>query len=344
MLALMTKGYGDLDLNPVVRDIALPQIGDRDVLIKVRATGINAIETNVLRGDLRSVDKQAFPEDRGADISGEIVRMGASVTGFSVGDQVFGRMIEGEETTVAEYVRVPQHQITLKPVALTHEQAASLPWAGLSAHQALFEVAELRDGEKLLVHGGDEILGEMAIQLAKAKGAYVITTIQGCNQRWVERLGADQVIDRHKQNFHELVQDVDVVFNPYGDEVSLQSFSIMKPGGRLVALHGAVDAETARRQGLNPVWRFVAGLRAGKVIQTAETHEVMYRRVVMRPDGHQLSMLATMVDLGLVKPVIDKVFPFSEASEAIRRTRSCPATGKVVVSMMAEQEEALAVH
>lgn len=343
MLALMTKGHGDLDSNPVVRDVATPQIGARDVLIKVRATGINAIETNVLRGDLRSTDKQTFPEDRGADISGEIVRMGKEVAGFSIGDQVFGRLIEGEETTVAEYVRVPQNQVTLKPVALTHEQAASLPWAGLSAYQALFEVAELRDGEKLLVHGGDELLGEMAIQLAKAKGAYVITTIQGCNQRWVERLGADQVIDRHKQDFHHLVQDVDVVFNPYGDEVSLESFNILRPGGRLVALHGAVDSETARRQGLNPVWRFVAGLRAGRVISTAETNEVLYRRVVMRPDGYQLSMLATMVDVGLVKPVVDKVFPFSEAGEAIRRTRNCPATGKVVVSMVKEEEEAVLV-
>lgn len=342
MNALMTKGQGDLDSKSKTPAAPLPQIGPREVLIRVQAAGINSSETTMLRGDLKSADKQKFAEDRGCDISGDIVAMGADVVGYALGEAVFGRMLtEGELT---EYVAVPQHHLARKPDCLSHEQAAGLPWAGLSAYQALMEVAELRDGQKLLVHGGDEDLGTMAIQLAKAKGAYVITTIQGCNQRWVERLGADQVIDRHKQDFHELVQDVDVVFNPYGDEVSMQSFRIMRPGGKLVALHGAVDPETARQRGHNPVLRFVAGWRAAKVLSTAADNGVLYRRVFVRPDGHHLSTLAMMVDLGLITPVIDKVFSRDQAEEAKRRTQDTRVHGKVVVSMTAPAEDLVTVQ
>ncbi|CAM2006347.1 NADP-dependent oxidoreductase [Acanthopleuribacter pedis] len=333
MLPFLTKSRTRPGLGPLSPSTDLPKISGHDLFIKVQATGINAIETNVLNGDLQSAHRQIFPEDRGADISGEIVACGAGVSDFSVGDQVFGRLIEDEQTRIAEYVRVPQHQVSLKPSCLTHEQAAGLPWAGLSAYQALFEGAKLRENEDVLIHGGDELPGAMAIQLAKAKGAHVATTIQGANRAWVERLGPDQVIESNNQYFHELIWNVDVVFNPYGDAVSLESLPLIRPGGRLVALHGAVDAETARRQGLNLIWRWIAGRRADKVVQTATTCQVAYRRVVMRPDHRQLALLADMVEQGRLKPLIGKVYPYAQAKEALHHTQTKTSRGKVVVSM-----------
>ena len=235
MKAVRIHEYGNSNVL-AFEDAPKPSITAEDVLIRVVATSVNPVDWKIREGYLQEMISYEMPLTLGWDVSGVIEAVGADVTRFNVGDAVYSRPDITRNGTYAEFVAVRESEIAHKPQTISHNEAASLPLAGITAWEALITSAEISAGQRVLIHAGSGGVGSLAIQLAKSRGAYVIATTSGKNQALVESLGADQVIDYQKQNFAETLQDIDVVFDTLGGDIQDTSWGVLKPGGILVSI------------------------------------------------------------------------------------------------------------
>jgi alcohol dehydrogenase len=218
-----------------------------------------------------------------------------------------------------------------KPARLDYTQAASLPLVGLTAWQTLIELAQLRAGQKVLIHAGSGGVGTFAIQLAKHLGARVATTAGAKNHALVKSLGADVAIDYQTSRFEAVAKDLDVVLDTQGGDTLLRSFEVVKPGGVVVTIAGRPDGKFARAWGLSLPLVWILGFLNRKVDRLARKRRVRFEYLFMHASGEQLEKLAALVDQGAIKPVLDKTFPFEAAAEAISHVESGRAVGKVVI-------------
>lgn len=203
----------------------------------------------------------------------------------------------------------------------------------LTSWQALTERAKLRAGQKVFIPAGSGGIGSFAIQLAKHLGATVGTTTSTANIDWVNRLGADEVVDYKKQEFEKVLSGYDIVLGTIrGDEIE-KSTQILKPGGKIVSLIGPLDTAFARERHLNVFLRFVLGLMSRKIMRLSKKRGLTYSFLFVRPDGSQLSQIAELMDAQRIKPVIDNVFPFAETGDAFAYLARGHAKGKVVVKI-----------
>ena len=223
--------------------------------------------------------------------------------------------------------------LALKPKNLTTEEAAAIPLVGLTAWQVLVERAGLRKGQKVLIHAGSGGVGTFAIQLAKHLGATVATTTSTANVELVRSLGADVVIDYKKQNFEKVLSDYDVVLNSLDGDTLQKSLSVLKPGGKLISISGPPDPDFARRQGLNWFLRQVMRLLSFGIRRKAKRREVGYSFLFMRADGEQLSQITSLIEAGIIRPIMDRVFPFKATNEALAYIETGRSKGKVVVTL-----------
>jgi NADPH:quinone reductase-like Zn-dependent oxidoreductase len=212
-------------------------------------------------------------------------------------------------------------------------QAASLPLVALTAWQVLVETAQLKKGQKVLIHAGSGGVGTLAIQLAKHLGAFVATTTSTANVEWVKALGADLVIDYKQQNFESVLHDYDVVLNSLGADVLEKSLKVLKPGGQLISISGPPTAQFAQEQGLSWPLQQVMRLLSLGIRRKARKQDVSYRFVFMRANGAQLQQITALIEAGIIKPVIDRAFPFESTAEALKYVEQGRAKGKVVVSI-----------
>ncbi len=318
-----------LELNQV----AIPAVGDDDVLVKVAAASINPIDLKTRDGRLTMLLKYKMPLTLSSDFSGTVTQVGQNVKAFSVGDQVYGRVQKNRIGTFAEYIAVDQGDVALKPSNLNFEQAASVPLTGLTSYQALVDIMHVKPGDKLLIQAGSGGIGTIAIQIAKSLGAFVATTTSRKNIEMVRKLGADQVIDYHQENFEDVLFNYDFVFDTLGGKALENVFKIIKPGGKVVSLSGIPNGRFAAEYGL-PLWKRLAFSLATLNISKLEREtKAQYVFLFMKPSGAELNLITKMIEDGAVMPMIDRVVPFSEIQSALDYSETGRAHGKIIVTM-----------
>ncbi|MBB4710246.1 NADPH:quinone reductase-like Zn-dependent oxidoreductase [Streptomyces luteogriseus] len=333
MRAFTVERYGTKD-GLRAGEVPDPEVGADDVLVRVHAAGVNPLDYRIRDGEFKAILPYKVPFVLGHDMAGVVVQVGDAVQRFSVGDEVYARPDKDRIGTFAEFIAVHQDDVALKPSTLTMEQAASLPLVALTSWQVLVERARVRPGQKVLVHAGSGGLGTIAIQLAKHLGASVATTTSTANVELVKSLGADVVIDYKKQAFETVLHDYDVVLDSLGGQTLEKSLRVLKPGGKVISVAGPPDAAFAREVGANPVVRLVIGALSFRTRRRARRRNVEYSFLFMKADGNQLRELATLVDAGVVRPVIDRVFPFEATREALDYAEQGRVkAGKVVIRM-----------
>lgn len=332
MKVLHLTGYGDIKSNVTFAEVKKPSIKDNQVLIEIHSAALNPIDYKIIEGHLKQVIKLSFPNPIGFDVAGIVVEKGAKVTHLKVGDEVYSRVPTDAPGTLAEYISVDSEVVSLKPSNLSFSEAASLPLVGLTTIQS-FNKVHLKSGDKVLIHAGSGGIGTFAIQYAKSKGAYVYTTTSTKNVGWVKKLGADRVIDYKTEKYLDIVKNIDIVYETLGGEYTADAFKVIKNGGKVVSLAGDIDDETAKELGLNKLIRFILSLKRRKITKLTKQKSAHYKYLAMTANGKQLEDLKNLAEANLIKPVIDKVYPFSEAVEALLYQKSGRAKGKIVINM-----------
>ncbi|TDM08797.1 MAG: NADPH:quinone oxidoreductase [Ideonella sp. MAG2] len=275
----------------------------------------------------------SLPLILGHDVAGEVAQVGAQVTQFRPGDEVYARLGDLRLGSFAEMAAVKQGLLAHKPAGISMVEAASLPLVGLTAWQALVEVAQVKQGHKVFIQAGSGGVGTFAIQLAKHLGATVATTTSAANVDLVKRLGADLVIDYKTQDFEALLQDYDVVLHSQDATALEKSLRVLRPGGKLVSISGPADPAFGQQVAASGLVKLVLRLLSAGVRRRARHRGVDYHFLFMRPDGAQLKEITRLVESGVIRPVIDKVFPWEATNQALDYVESGRAKGKVVVSM-----------
>jgi NADPH:quinone reductase-like Zn-dependent oxidoreductase len=326
MKALQITKYGELKNGLSFNETAKPIINASDVLIETKAAGLNPIDYKLVNGHLKEIVALNLPNTIGFDLSGVVVEKGAEVTKFEIGDVVYARVPQNQMGTVAAYVAVASKVISKKPDNISFEEAASLPLVGLTSIQALERVG-LKENDRILIHAGSGGVGSFAIQYAKAKGAYVFTTTSTKNVDWVKALGADCVIDYKKEDYKTIVSEIDIVFDTLGGDYTLEALHLIKVGGKVTSIAGALDEETA---GIMGIEGYKLPENLAKVIKKKSAN---YKLTWMQPDGAQLDAISTMVKNGEIKPVIDATYSFEDGIEAYSYLATGSAKGKVIIRM-----------
>ena len=314
-------------------DMPEPQPDTNDVLVRIHATALNQLDSKLRDGEFKLFLPYRPPFILGHDLAGTVVRVGANVRGFKVGDEVYARPHDHRIGTFAELIAVDAADLALKPASLTMEEAASVPLVGLTAWQALVELGKVQPGQKVFIQAGSGGVGTIAIQLAKHLGATVATTTSAANADLVRSLGADVVIDYKTQDFEQVLSDYDLVLHSQDTTALKKSLKVLKSGGLLVSISGPPTPAFARDLKLNAFLRFVIHMLSRGVRNEARLRCVRYTFLFMRAEGSQLAQIAKLFDEGVIRPVVDKVFPFAQTAEALAYVETGRAKGKVVVKV-----------
>lgn len=314
-------------------DVPEPEVRDRDVLVAVHATSLNPLDAKLRDGEFKLVLPYRVPFVLGNDVAGVVIAVGSGVRRFKVGDEVYARPGKERIGTFAERIAIDEADVALKPKNLTMEQAASVPLVGLTAWQVLIERAQLKAGQKVLIHAGSGGVGTFAIQLAKHLGASVATTTSTGNVELVKSLGADVVVDYRKEDFAKVLSGYDLVLNTLGKDTLDKSVDVLKPGGKLISISGPPDAAFAKENGFSWPLQQVMRLLSAGIRRKAKQRGVSYSFHFMRADGQQLSELTSLIEAGVIRPIVDRAFPFHATNEAMDYLAKGRAKGKVVISV-----------
>ncbi len=317
-----------------LNEVPMPVEKDNEVLVQIHATGINLLDSIIKKGEFKFFLPYKLPFILGHDVAGVIIKVGSQVKKFKVGDEIYARPSDFHIGTFAEYITINEDDLALKPKNISFEEAASIPLVGLTAWQALIEIGELKKGQKVFIQAGSGGVGTFAIQLAKHVGATVATTTSTNNIELVKELGADVIIDYRKEDFENRLKDYDVVLHSNRDlKILGKSLRILKKGGTLISLTGPPTPEFAA--GINLAWhlKFLTKLLSLSVRKKAKKLNVNFSFLFMRANGKQLSEITTLINSGIIRPVIDKVFPFEYTNEAMAYVETGRAKGKVVVKV-----------
>ena len=305
-----------------------PTVGPNDVRIAVRAASLNPLDFKIREGKVKVVLRLKPPIALGCDVAGVVDQVGANVTQFTAGDEVFARLEKDRMGGLAEVVAADARVVAKKPAKASFEEAAAVPLAGLTALQALREVAQLTRGQHVLIHAGAGGVGSLAIQIAKSLGLEVTTTTSTKNADFVRSLGADHVVDYTK---HEPLPTVDAVFDSLGSASELSSLAHTKPGGTVVGIGGLPDGAFARAM-LPAYARPVIWLATLRRRRAAKRSGAQFRYLFMRPDGEQLAELARWIDAGTLRPILHRTYRLDEFAEAFAELERGRARGKIVVT------------
>ncbi len=311
MKAIQINKYGGPEVLEVNSNAVEPVVNSGQVLVEVHASSINPFDNIVLAGYMEKMMPLKFPTTMGGDFSGVVIKVFANETEFNVGDQVYGQAIvfNGGSGSFAELLISNTKNMSLKPKNINFIDAASLPLVGSSAIQALEDIIKLSSGQKILIHGGAGGIGSIAIQIAKSLGAYVTVTISEKDKQFVKQLGADEIIDHKTQVFEEILKDYDAVFDTAGGETTDRSFKVLKTGGILASMKGQPNEELAKQYGVR-----------GVAINT-------------QTNSQHLQKLTQLVESGIVKPRVDKIFNLDQIEEAFIYKQTSHPQGKVVIKI-----------
>jgi NADPH:quinone reductase-like Zn-dependent oxidoreductase len=326
MKALQIIKYGEIRESLSINEIEKPILKAKDVLIEVKAASLNPIDYKLVEGHLKDMVPLNLPCTIGFDVSGVVVEKGVDVSNLEVGDKVYSRVPPEQMGTVSEYVAVNSEVVAKKPTNISFEEAAGLPLTGLTAMQAL-ESVDLKENDRVLIHAGSGGVGSFAIQYAKAKGAIVYTTTSTKNVGWVKALGADRVIDYKTEDYKEVANNLDIVFDTLGGDYTFDAFEIIKEGGKVTTIAGLPDEETAKQMGMTD-YKLPEQL-SKLIIEKSATYKLTW----MQPNGEQLNAMTTMVENGDIKPIVDLIYSFEDGIDAYEYLATGRAQGKVIVSL-----------
>ncbi|WP_039916401.1 NADP-dependent oxidoreductase [Cellvibrio mixtus] len=304
MKAVVINEYGNNDVIHLV-DAIIPQPGAREVLVKVKTAGVNPVDWRI-RSGAGTRFGLTLPIALGSEIAGTIEKLGDEVTRFTIGDAVYGKIRTGG---FAEYAIAREDEVAHKPQRLDFIHAAAIPLAALTAWQAMFDLAKLTSGQRILITGASGGVGSLAVQLAKAKGAYVIGTASGHNGNFVKQLGVDEFVDYTRQDFATVVHNVDVVFDTVGGETYQHAFKTLKTGGYFVT---AVEFPTEEQR---------------------NTYGDRLARVFCKSDPEDLAAISALVDNNQLIPHIATVLPLSEIKQALDLSETRRTRGKIVLQI-----------
>jgi NADPH:quinone reductase-like Zn-dependent oxidoreductase len=308
MKAIVISAYGNEDVLDYV-EVERPEPKADEVLVKVRVAAVNPADWKIRDGMGESFGLK-LPLILGGDIAGTVEAVGVEVESFKPDDAVYGMTLSGGFSgAYAEYALAKADAIAPKPESLNFEEAAAIPIGALTAWQAIFDVANLSSGQKILITGASGGVGSMAVQLAKAKGAFVIGTASGKNELFVRDLGADEFVDYTKQNFEEVVKDVNVVFDTIGSDTQEQAFQTLKQGGFLVSSAGTPSAEKAEELGIAAAFVFC------------------------KSNAQQLAQINRLIAEGKLKVHIETVLPLTAVKKAHQLSQSGRTRGKIVLQI-----------
>jgi len=297
-------------------NVPTPEPAADEVLIEVAYAAVNPVDWMIREGMLAGMFPHEFPVIPGWDAAGTVKGVGKNVTGFRIGDRVYAycRKPKVRFGTYAEFVTMNQAAVAPIPKNVGFAEAASIPLAGLTAWQSLFDAAKIKAGEKVLIHAGAGGVGSLAIQFAKQADAKVFTTARGANHAYVTSLGADVPIDYTKESFVEAVRKrepggIDLVYDAVGGDVQQRSYEVLKKGGRLVSIVNAPSQDEARRYGVEAAHVFVS------------------------PNGDQLRRIGALLETGAVRPPALEEMRLGEAAEAQKRSQAGHVRGKIVLKV-----------
>jgi NADPH:quinone reductase-like Zn-dependent oxidoreductase len=314
MKAVRIHEFGDSGVLKY-EDVDRPEPQAGEVLVRVRAVGINPVDCFGRKFPLPGITAGHLPYTLGWDIAGSVVALGEGVTQFALGDEVYGMpRFPGEAQAYSEYITSPVADLALKPQRLTHQETAGVPLAALTAWQALFDTSHLQAGQTVFISGGAGGVGHYAIQLAKWKGARVITTTSTRNVDFVRDLGADAVIDYTQQALLDGIKDVDVVLDTIGGDVLKDAFKGVKRGGSIVSLPGHLGVKALGDQ-------------------LAPKSGVAFAVIMVHPSGEQMAEMAKLANAGLLKTHLDAVFPLKDVAQAHRLSEGGHVRGKLVLTL-----------
>jgi alcohol dehydrogenase len=330
MRAFVLDGYGAIVDHVHLAELADPVPGPDEVGIEIHAASLNPIDFKIVRGDLKRVSKYRLPRPFGFDASGVVTSVGARVTRFKPGDAVYARASRETIGTFAEKIALPQEFVALKPVAVSHAQAAALPLVGLTTLQG-FSRVKARAGQRILIHAGAGGIGTFAVQYARHLGLEVTTTTSSKNVDFVKSLGADRVIAYDRENYLEAGGGYDIVYDTLGAAFTVDAFKVVKRGGAVISLSGPPDRDFARREGAGWLVGVAIWLMSRKVYAASAEAGAAYCWFFTEPNGEQLREIAGLVDRGAIKPVIDREFAFEQLPDALTYLEAGRARGKVVL-------------
>ena len=313
MKAAHIKQYGNID-KLIIGEVKKPVITNQQVLIKVVASGVNPVDFHIRNGMLEETNTHTLPLVIGWDAAGVISEVGDQVTDLNIGDEVYVYTPLTEQGTQAEFVAVNADLVAHKPKSLSFIESAAIPLAALTALQGLTDEGKLQLGQTVLIHNAAGGVGSFAVQIAKHLGAYVIGTGSVEKKEFILGLGADEFIDYKQDNFEKKVTNVDLVFTAIsGGNIVERSLSVIKNNGRLITLLEEIPLEKARRMNIH------------------------YNRMIVIPSREGLNKLTDLIEQDELKVTLDSVFTLDQAKEAMQRSESARATGKVVISVVDEK-------
>jgi NADPH:quinone reductase-like Zn-dependent oxidoreductase len=309
MHAVRIHSFGDANVLKM-EDIPLPEPKDNEIVVRVMAASVNPVDYKIRSGKYPAVKKDQLPKVLGRDISGVVERVGSKIGKFKKGDAIYA-MLGSDIGGYAEYALVTEDEAAKKPAQLDFVQAAAVPLAALTAWQGLFDQGGLKAGQRVLIHGGAGGVGHFAVQFAKAKGAWVATTVSGQDIALVRKLGADRPIDYKAETFEDVVKDIDLVFDLIAGDTQTRSFAVLKDGGTLIStLQKPDEAELARRHARGAHY-------------------------LAKPDARELAEIAGLIDAGKVKVIVNAIYPLDEVARAHKHMENDHIAGKVVLQVAA---------
>jgi len=329
MKAFVVDKYGKDGLRAA--EVPNPTVRPRDVLVRVCAASINPLDRLVRDGEFKLLLRYKRPFVLGHDVAGVVTQVGSDAA-FKVGDEVYARPRDLRIGAFAEYIAIDREDVALKPRSLTMVEAAAVPLVALAAWQALVAFAQVKPGQRVLIHAGAGGLGSTVIQLAKHLGAHVTTTANGRDEERLRGLGAHEVIDYTKTDFATVRSGYDFVLDSLGGDNLTKSLDVLKPGGLAMSVVGPPDAAFAEQVGA-PLLKPVMALLSRRIRLAARNRGVRYAFFFMRANGAQLRTLADLYDNGVLRAVVDRTFPFDETLDALAFVEQGGAKGKVVVTM-----------
>lgn len=307
MKAIRIYSYGGPEVL-TYEEAPCPAPGPGQVLVRVCAAGVNPIDWKVREGLLKDTLQYRFPFIPGWDVSGIVEATGPGVTRFKPGDAVFSRPDISRDGAYAEFTVVDEPLLAKKPRTVDHLRAAGIPLAAMTAWQALFDAAQLKRKQRILIHAGAGGVGGFAIQFAKWKGAHVIATCSTANTEFVKGLGADEVIDYRQADFTHM-KHADVVLDTLGGEVQERSWKVVKPFGAFVSIVSQPSAEIGESLHIRPVF------------------------VHLKADGKLLDSIARLVDSGKIRSAVETIFPLADARQAQELSQAGHVRGKIVLNI-----------
>lgn len=315
------------------RVVAEPDVGPHDVLVRVEAAGLNALDEKIRLGEFRQVLRYDLPLVLGNDLAGTVIGVGSAVRSVEVGDEVYARPDKDGIGTFAERIAVAEADLAPRPTTISMVEAGSLPLVALTAWQALVERGDVQPGQQVLVHGGAGGVGSIAIQLAKHLGATVATTVSARDADFVRDLGADVVIDYRNDDFEAVLSGYDLVLDSLGGDNLLRSLEVLRPGGLAIGIAGPPDPAFARELGLKAPLKVALRALSARVRWRARRLGVRYRFLFMHAHGEQLRRIATLVDDGVIRPVVGQQFPFEQTPSALAALGTSRFRGKAVITI-----------